>query len=417
MATTGTVKQAQGFQISARPTPAEPADPAFKDLSPLPGGGTGEPLFISNNPEEVESNGLLGGTVMPKRTTRSMSGSIPSLQKFGYYLHHINKTGGTRRLYVLASTPATRPVKVQVRGAINANSWSPGQSAPVQTARGLLKNPMPIDREIVIQPGSAAALSYIEVKHTHVVDGRLFIEADGPLIVRDVLVPAGASASVALELGMSHDAEGHIARAGGGKMGRCAGLYQYGRWKGSLGATVDEVPFSMGYRFDDKEQAFDAIANYADSSVRSYGNYGTIYELDVKIQNASGSNAAISLQLVSYPKGQYGPAEVDEYVASIAKEATAHGKKVFLPSRLWDGPIIRHIDGRNELVHLFTKPVRGQPDKMRAGIVSCFVAQGKSMQFRLTIPVPGLIAIPAGLVIKAVGAKAQSGANSPGWAT
>jgi hypothetical protein len=416
MTTTGTVKQAEGFQIAARPSPAEPADPAFKDLLPLPGGGTGEPLFISNNPEEVESNGLLGGTVMPKRTDRSMTGRMPSLEKFGLYLHHINKTGGTRRLFVVASTPATTPVKVRVRGAINANSWAPGQSAPVQTARGLLAGKMPIDRELVIQPGSTAALSYIEVRHTHVVDGRLFIEADGPLIVRDVLVPSGASASVALELGMSHDAKGHIARAGGGKMGRCGGLYQYGRWKGSLSATVDDVPFSMGFKFDDKEQAFDAIANYADSSVRSYGNYGTIYELDVKVQNASGSNAAISLQLVSYPKGQYGPAQVDEYIASIAKEASAHGKKVFLPSRLWDGPIIRHIDGKNELVHLFTKPVRGQPDKMRAGIVSRFVAQGKSMQLRLTIPVPGLIAIPAGIVIKAVGAKSQSGSN-PGWTT
>jgi hypothetical protein len=38
------------------------------------------------------------------------------------------------------------------------------------------------------------------------------------------------------------------------------------------------------------------------------------------------------------------------------------------------------------------------------------------MQLRLTIPVPGLIAIPAGIVIKAVGAKSQSGSN-PGWTT
>jgi hypothetical protein len=408
-------RQATGFEIARAPHATEAIDPKWKDLKPLPGGRTGRPLFISNNPEIFETDGLLGGSVMPASTSagslekpvasRSFVGSMPPLTDFGYYLFHINESGRTRRVHLLASTPGNRPVRTKVRGCMFANEWGLTKSSCVDTAKAMITK-MPIDETIEIHPGKVASLGYIEVNNRGCVDGRFYIDADGPLIVRDVAAVAGASASVALAAGSSRFARGYIASPSPGNYGRCGGLYATDGWKGTLSATIDKTPFVEGFRFDADEEAAPAIAHYSDSDKSSRANYGSLYELDVVLHNGSGKDANVSVQFASYP-GLLSPDEIKIFMERLAKQ------KLHTPTRLWDGPVAVDIDGRTEIRHAFTRPLNEfripSAGAMRAVLVTRKVLAGKGLRCKLRIPVPGLISSPAAIVIKATGPRAGIG--------
>ncbi len=404
MTTPARPKQARGFAVAGRPEVREAPEPKWRDLAPLPGGPVGPPLLISNNPEIFTGNGMLGGSVLPSRGGRSLSG-MPSLTEFGYYLFHINHAGSQRRVHLLASTPASRSVRAHVRGALFANAWGLKSSACVHTARAMLGT-LPIDRVVEIRPGSVVSLGYIDVNRKECVDGRFFVDADGPVFVRDVAAMAGSSASVALVAGSNGFAPGEIKSPGPGAFGRCSGLYAHDGWRGTIAVSVDQLPFNEGFRFDDASQAHPGIAAFGDSDPRSTANYGSIYELAFEIQNASGLDAQISVELASYP-GEIGPTDVATFVQRCKSNKP---KPLDVPTRLWDGPAAITIDGKTEIRHLFTRPLdalrRVSPGSMRALIASRRVLAGRGMQFRVRIPVPGLISIPAAILIKATGARA-----------
>ncbi|MBM4359246.1 MAG: hypothetical protein FJ096_14180 [Deltaproteobacteria bacterium] len=410
MTTRPTTAQVEGFQIAAPPKLAAAPEPKWADLEPLPGGGDGVPILISNNPEIFTSTGLLAGSVQPKLGgTRGTTQPIPPLTDFAYYLFHINRTGGTKRVFLLASPAVDGPVSATVNGALNANAWAPGASTSVHTAKSMLTR-YPIARTIDVLPGKAAALGYIDVWNGHSVDGRFAIRATGGLHVWDVAAPYGASTAEAFALAQSRFAPGEIKspNAATGAMGRCAGLYRHERWGGATPIEVAETPFVRGFRFDERAQAFPGVATYTDSDPNSSGNYGSIYELEFVVSNATSRDARVSLEFASYP-AQIAPNDLKEYWAFLAKRGWA------IPTRLWDGHATVALGGKERLVPIFTKPT--SPNAMRASLASLVLAPSASETIRVRIPVPGLISIPGALLVRAAAANAGALAEKETWSS
>jgi hypothetical protein len=409
MSTRPTSAQVEGFQVAAPPKPAAAPEPKWNELEPLPGGGDGVPILISNNPEIFTGTGLLAGSVQPRTGARGTTLPIPPLSDFAYYLFHINRTGGTKRVFLLATPVVEWPVSATVEGALNANAWGPGASASVHTGKAMVTR-YPIARSIDLHPGKVAALGYIDVWNGHCVDGRFAIRATGGLRVWDVAAPYGASAADALALAQARFAPGEIKspNAATGAMGRCAGLYRYERWKGSIEVEVGETPFVRGFRFDERAQAFPGIATYTDSDPNSSGNYGSIYELELSVANATGREALVSLEFASYP-AQIAPNDLKEYWAFLAKRRWA------IPTRIWDGHASLAVGGKERLVHILTRPT--SPNAMRASLWSGVLPAGASEKLRLRVPVPGLISIPGALLVRATAAKASALAVKEKWTT
>jgi len=408
MSTRPTSTQVEGFQIAAPPKPKGAPEPKWDELEPLPGGGDGVPIVISNNPEIFTGTGLLAGSVQPSASSaRGTTQPLPALTDFAYYLFHINRTGGTKRVFLLASTIGDWPVSATVNGALSANAWSPGASASVQTAKALVTH-YPISRVVDVLPGKPAALGYIDVRHGHCVDGRFVVRSTGGLHVRDVAAPYGASAEDALTLAGARFAPGEIKspNPATGAMGRCAGLYRHDRWSGSVALEIGETPFVRGFRFDERAQAFPGLATYRDSDPNSSGNYGSIYELELAITNATGREALVSVEFASYP-AQIAPNDLKDYWAFLAKRGWA------LPTRLWDGPAAVTLGGKERVVSIFTKP--SSPNAMRSSLASRVLSAGANEKLRLRIPVPGLISIPAAILVRATAANAGALAEKEKW--
>jgi hypothetical protein len=134
-----------------------------------------------------------------------------------------------------------------------------------------------------------------------------------------------------------------------------------------------------------------------------------VYELELDVNNATGRDATIAIQFASYP-ATLGPDEVEEYVRRLKKQGWE------APTRIWDGPVAVIIDGKTELKQVVTTPLewgKPTPSAMRATLVTRKVLAGRDLKCRLRIPVPGLISIPAAIVIKATGA--QAGAQKQDW--
>ena len=408
MSTRPSTTQVEGFHVAAPPKRTTLPEPKWNDLEPLPGGGDGSPIFISNNPEIFTGTGLLAGTTQPAgASSRSTTAPISGLTNFGYYLFHINRTGGTKRVFLLASTVGDWPVSASVSGALNANAWGPGASASVYTGKAMVTR-YPISRTIEILPGKPAALGYIDVYNGHCVDGRFAIRATGGLRVWDVAAPAGASTSEAATLARTRFAPGEIKspNAATGAMGRCAGLYRHDRWNGKLEVEIDSTPFVRGFRFDERGQAFEGLATYKDSDPKSSGNYGSLYDLELTLTNTLAREAVITVEFASYP-AQFAPADLKEYWAFLSK------RRWSIPSRLWDGHAAVAHRGKNRLVQVFTKPT--SPNAMRASLLSATLAAGATETARLRIPVPGLISIPAAIIIRATAANAGALAVREKW--
>jgi hypothetical protein len=84
-------------------------------LLPLPGGGVGDPVLTSNNPELVTGAGLLYGNARPLVTRGGQPFRLEG--RFGVYLHHLVDTDDGRPLFVslLITNPNATPVRTAVR--------------------------------------------------------------------------------------------------------------------------------------------------------------------------------------------------------------------------------------------------------------------------------------------------------------
>lgn len=174
------------FRELTRKTVLEP-----QVVLPLPGGLSVEPLFNSNNPEEVRTEGILLSTMAPGgKATPDAHLDFAFSGKFGIFSHHVAKppSGNDRRtLYegLLLHNPGKGVAHVVVTGGASSlmepgapynDEQSPmiaspqggvysgaGSRAADEVVRGLIPAEPAIKREIIIAPGATVVLAKLPI--------------------------------------------------------------------------------------------------------------------------------------------------------------------------------------------------------------------------------------------------------------
>lgn len=256
--------------------------PAYSNLSPLFGTMQGSPIVVSNNPENVNREGLLLATeqftpVNLSTVRRTLSGTnldslCPqgSMREFSFYMHHLNDLGAGARYYVFLE-PAVAGTAVQFNafGAaitqMDTGSLNPGVGPSYAVSLALLTGTLPSwvtqtnGSRFVNVAGATVTSRYTLVNLAATtgssVDARIKVRSTNGQCLRVRVVaagPANASEQLASDLGRRQFAWGNTAApcvATSSAWGRPAGTYRFDQWVGSTNVAITTASSTQGWRF------------------------------------------------------------------------------------------------------------------------------------------------------------------------
>ncbi len=131
-------------------------------LWPLPEGLAGPPLWISNNPERFTGTGWLQqhARVDPQR-----GGAALPVEHAAAYIFHLNGSGATRTVHLVATNPQPEPVAIDAWGLLATNQQYPiGQNSgpSVAVAAAWLSGDLPtLADSMMIAPASGVVRAWI----------------------------------------------------------------------------------------------------------------------------------------------------------------------------------------------------------------------------------------------------------------
>ncbi|GLW57482.1 DUF3370 family protein [Kitasatospora phosalacinea] len=373
-------------------TPSAPGPTVPRDqLFPLPGGPTGAEMFVSNNPETFTGPGWLAQCA---RTTANRGGSAHPLSgTFPVYLYHQNSTGGTAYLHVLVSNPNNAAVTVQASGAIWTNADKPLVQDPAQRAgtgpcyatsydwaAGTTRTYL---AATAVQPRTVVEVAKVPMTSS-IVDGLLEVTASGGVYVYTAVTTDGSTATaVNYTQNDAQAAPGNIVSQTATTYGREAGVYAASRWEsGTFDVTVPAAGSYLGLALNTTQrqvaaldQTVAATAALADSSQRSWGNYGMRYAVRARLTNPSAQSRTA--------------------VLTFGSNVTA---ATDVPGDTWNGAASVRVDGGP--ARIATLYVR--PTVPRCEIGRYVLAPGASTLVELEFEVPGLITAGSQLLFESV---------------
>jgi len=339
------------------------------DLHPLPGGLEGPPIWVSNNPEQFTGNGWL---FQHARADATRGGESLPMAEFVAYVFNLNGTGGARTLHLIATNPQAETVTLSARGSIYVNDGAhpigQGTGPSVQVARDWLAGAGNIEvQDLEIAPSQGVQIGSIGVQSSGMLDGRVQIEASGGIYLYSVVTNSG-NVNDAINATQESPAPGLIVEPGPNEFGRMAGVYSNARWASTVHADVPEGPAHVGVAFNtnDKfaldgatlhDQTAPASMRLADSSEKSYGNYGMSYAVTLNLCSEAPRTVRIG----------------------FASNFTSEGDS---PTFTWNGPI--EVDGA--VVDVYTRPTDPQQD-----LTTVSLPGGDCQDVALRLLVPGLI--------------------------
>lgn len=300
-----------------------------ESLQPLNFERTERLIWKSNNPEVVLGEGWL---MQHARRDAERGGEFkPLVGCFDAYLFHINKSGSRKFVHLVGSNPNREPVTVTLRGSMYNNWESPlngaGTGPSFNTARDWLSNDLRLaERTLVIEPNKALELTYLNM--ANMVDGRYEICTDRPILLYSVATNDG-DPTLAENLTQGRPAKGIIAPADKNRYGREAGIYLSSEYN----ATAElKLPAETAYtalalntsaKFQDflQDQTSKAWTHLADSSDRTHGNYGHLFELTLALENEQSVAKTVKISFTSNVT-QAGPSFT--YNGSVQVNDTTH---------------------------------------------------------------------------------------------
>ncbi|MBM4283329.1 MAG: DUF3370 family protein [Deltaproteobacteria bacterium] len=360
-------------------------------LRPLPGGGEGGPMLVSNNPELVTGRGNLYNNARPLLTRGGTPVRLSGV--FGVYLHHIVDTstagvGGGPALFLslLFSNPNATPVTITVRGTgltqTETGGLGLGNSPDYRVSEdALLDTPEEVHTDVVIEPARAFLAWQRQVNDRAEVDGRFFVTSSAPVFVYVVATDTAAlNEAITLTSGPPEqrlDAPGDYRISGDPPppFGREAGVYEHDTWRSVVDLDVPTGPAHTGFVVNTatgsnfaQVQAFPALAHLDGSAREAVGMYGNFYDLTVNLRHDGRSST---------------PRRVRVWFTSLSTDAAL--------SRLWDG---------KGLVDNIPIDVRHLPMSPSTLIGERTLSVGASSTLRFRAMVPGLTSIPQALVVE-----------------
>jgi hypothetical protein len=334
----------------AAPVPAAAAEPTWRtgsapgpggtvpldQVQQLPGGLSGTPLAVSNNPESVTGNGWL---MLHSRSTPRGGRAYPVTGDVPLYLYHQNSTGTTRYLHVLISNPGATAIQVSGVGSMYTNDQVRLDPDPALRCGGgpsyqVARDWLDIEKDwqspranvrfgiLTVQPGRAVQAVVARMNPANLIDGRIRITVVGGSAYLYTVLTSDGSATTAITYSQDNTAAapGNIQpeNPSVGEPGRMAGIYANSAWTTSSAAqvTVPPAPAYVGYAMDtirynrlELDQSAPGTAVLADSATRSYGNYGFRYRVGFAFTNPSSGTRTVRL---SFGHGMSGSADHGE---------------------------------------------------------------------------------------------------------
>ncbi len=346
-------------QIPPSPPPQEVVQP--QEVRPLPGSLDTIPVFNSNSPELVQTEGILLSTFPPtgKRVSTAHL-NFPLQGRFDIFAHHVAKATSPedlRTLYlgVILHNPSNQPVKVDV---LQAASYLSQPDAPFIELPPLVENLLgtvfagPGDRVmndllrgqrqaglpafVVIPPKQSQVLLNFPIPVQGLeppINGRstlMQLRSSGVVYAASLAMYAplnsdGTERSPTLaewqQLLNSGDLAGPRDRpptppeqtTGSVVYGRVAGVAQGSQWQAQLvdrpDASYLSIPqpgqaFSYGLSTlnggrlgTEQVQSAPLLVRYPDTAYRAHGNYGIQYSLSLPLYNNTGQPQTVSLSI------------------------------------------------------------------------------------------------------------------------
>ncbi|MEW5858875.1 MAG: DUF3370 domain-containing protein [Cyanobacteriota bacterium] len=351
-------------QINPILTPPAPPPPPLEVLQPqevraLPGKLDDVPVFNSNSPELVQTEGILLSTFPPSNKSTSAAHLNFAFQgRFDVFAHHIAKPPtpeDLRTLYVgiIVHNPGKQPVTVDI---LQAASYLSQPDAPFVPMPSVVENPLgtvyagPGDRvsndilreqrqadfppQLTIPPGESRMLLNhpIPVKTlTPPLNGRstlMRLRSNGKVYMaslamyerqnRDGNAPTLEEWQTLLNSGNLAQPRDRVPtppEANKGQLiyGRVAGVAQGSQWKARLverpGAVNLSIPqpgkafsyslstVSRGTLGTERVQSASMLARYPDTAYMAHGNYGVHYSLTLPLINDTNDSQTVTLAI------------------------------------------------------------------------------------------------------------------------
>jgi hypothetical protein len=403
----------------------DPGQLRWDQLAAPTGVAEGLPLFVSNNPEHVESYGVLAGVAYPglALTGAQRKPGAPEAQwsrgivdpscpdggmrEFGIYLAHIlpSSLGQGRRLTVAVVPRAD--TRVTVRGELGTTDWS-SNGVTLTTSSGWLSAQVAksfffgADNSRTLD-GKAGQLLVLDTELAKsLVEGRLHVQADACLHPFTIAHSAGLGSVVP-----GHYAKGDVKWPGwsnGTGFGRAAGIYAGEVVRGQNAVTIGEVPSVQGVGLLTAGDAVRALARHGDSAEILFGNYGVMLDQTLQVENASDACVDAKIEFVSYMDRNSTPGRTP------TEQFFRDTEGAYTPSMFWNGPIstVTSASGRVTqaiLNHAPTAAEQGDPHRalgsMRHTLAEIRLDAGGSETIAVRFPVPGYIVAPVALTVHA----------------
>lgn len=328
-------------------------------LQPLNIGYGGYPIWKSNNPEIFQGTGWL---MQDARVDATRGGSAYALSGcHNAYLFHINQKGSAGTLHLIATNPNNATITVSAKGSMYTNAQKPLTGAATGQSFFVAKDWLNGTFGTNFSGRSLGAFQGTEIaklvmNNNNMLDGRFEVCGSQPIYLYSVVTSSGSTQD-AINATQGGPAAGDIKPEGANAFGREAGVFDKSL---VAGTTVVALPAGTGvhtaYAFNTaskfnanlQDQTRPASYRLADSTSRSYGNYGHKYDVTLRVTNGNAQARTVRLSFASSFT-----AATDSPSFTFNSPATLNGSAV----TLWTTP----TQPRQEL-GTYTVPANGSTD-------------------------------------------------------
>lgn len=345
----------------AQITPIPPQEVVqVQQVRPLPGGLDSVPVFNSNSPELVQTEGILLSTFPPAGKSVSAAHlNFPFQGRFDIFAHHVAKAPSPenlRSLYlgIILHNPSSQPVRVDILQAASYLSQpdapfnelppvsenllgtvfaGPGDRVMNDVLRGQRQSSFP--PQIIIPPRQSQLLLNLPIPVATLdppINGRstlMRLRSNGAVYAASLAMYApitdGTESSPTLAQWQQLLDTGNLAEPRDktptppeqttGKIiySRVAGVAQGSQWQAQVVDNPDTQSLSIPQRGEafsyglstltlgrlgtNQVQSAPLLVRYPDTAYRAWGNYGIQYSLSLPLSNNTGQSQIVSLSL------------------------------------------------------------------------------------------------------------------------
>jgi Protein of unknown function (DUF3370) len=283
---------------------------ADNDLAPISLALGGYKIFKSNNPEIFYGPGWLAQNARSDAVRGGQSSPVSGCTNVYYF--HINRSGATAYLHLLASNPQNASVTVSAKGSTYNNAQKPlngvGTGQSYFVAKDWRAGTFGVNfSNRAVPSATATEISKIILNPNNMVDGRFEVCASAGVYLYTVITTGGSTID-AINKSQGGPASGDIFSPAPNAYGREAGIYAASLASGLTNVvlpTVANQHIGFAYNTTSKfnaqlqEQTAAFTSRLSDSTDRTYGNYGHKFDNTFRLFNTTTRTRTVRLSFAS----------------------------------------------------------------------------------------------------------------------